>query len=201
MNYTELVQSKTLKAYLKNTEEAIKAIGTADMDFKINNFLKKAPYSSKEEIEEKIRTDKIFAACFAKDPLKQNIGENVLKEYLDVEFLPQSGKDAIRFSSAGNIISKKELGCSKAVDFQINSYYITQKYTGENTGGAQDNQYDDVIKFLTLGSIFYKVAACVDGWYWEENGKRAELKNYFKDNNSVIICSADDIKNKVIEFD
>lgn len=72
---------------------------------------------------------------------------------MNVRTLPQSGKNVVRFSTKGEIISSKELNCSKAADFYIGSYYITQKYTGENNGGAQDNQYEDVIRFLTLGSM------------------------------------------------
>ncbi len=201
MVYVELVKQKILENYLKNIDEAAKLIGTKEMDKKINNFLEKVPFASKEEIEEKIRTDKVFAALFAKDPLKQNIGEKVFSEYIGVKTLPQSGKNAVRFSSKGELISKKELGCSKSADFKVGNYYITQKYTGENTGGAQDNQYEDVVRFLMLGAASHKVCACVDGWYWEENGKREELKKTFSLYSNVIVCSADDVKEGVVCFE
>lgn len=201
MTYSQLVKEKRIKQFKNNTKEVVSLIGTKEMNKKIETYLEKSPFASKQEIEDKIRNDELFAAFFAKDPLRQNIGEKVFCEYLNVRTLPQSGKNVVRFSTKGEIISSKELNCSKAADFYIGSYYITQKYTGENNGGAQDNQYEDVIRFLTLGSISHKVCACVDGWYWEQNGKRTELQKLFSANKNVIICSADDIKNGVINLE
>lgn len=201
MTYTELVKERRKQQYKKNINEVISLLGTKELNKKIETFLEKMPTATKEQVEEKIRTDELFAAVFAKDPLRQNIGEKVFCEYIGAKTLPQSGKKAIRFSSEGKIISTKQLGCSKAADFHIGSYYLTQKYTGENEGGAQDNQYEDVVRFLTIGSISHKVCACVDGWYWEENEKRNKLKMLFSNNKNVIVCSADDIKNGVISFD
>ena len=71
------------------------------------------------------------------------------------------------------------------------STYITQKYTRGN-GGAQDNQYRDVIQFLTYGSKQHKVAAYVDGSYYTDE-KRSELKRIFADNPNVQICPLGDL--------
>ena len=60
--------------------------------------------------------------------------------------------------------------------------------------------FNDVILFLQNGSIKHKVAAIVDGWYWEENGKKNELIELFKENNNVFIFSADDYKEGKIKF-
>ena len=51
-------------------------------------------------------------------------------------------------------------GNTKSADFQYGEYYATQKYT-DGSGGAQDNQRNDVIDFLKRGSIKHKVAAIV----------------------------------------
>ena len=75
-------------------------------------------------------------------------------------------------------------------DFLIGNTYITQKYT-RSAGGAQDNQYADVVDFLSKGSKKHNVAAIVDGPYWD-NSKRQELKIFFSDNN-VQVLSMDDI--------
>lgn len=186
---------------MKNINEVVSLIGTKELNKKIENFIARTQLATKEEVENEIKNNKLFAAFFAKDPVKQNIGEKVFCEYLNVKTLPQSGKNAVRFSSRGEIIIKKKVGCSKAADFKIGSYYITQKYTGENTGGSQDNQYEDVVRFLELGSRNNKVCACVDGWYWKENKMRDKLTASFKDNRNVIVCSADDIKKGVINFE
>ena len=69
-------------------------------------------------------------------------------------------------------------------------YYATQKYTSE-AGGAQDNQKNDVIDFLKRGSIKHKVAAIVDGAYWDR--QREILKEEFKNNPNVLITSVTEI--------
>lgn len=189
MIYSQLVKETRIKQFKRNTKEVVSLIGTKELDKKIETYLEKVPFTSKQEVENKIQNDELFAVFFTKDPLRQNIGEKVFCEYLNVKTLPQSGKNAIRFSVKGEIISSKELNCPKAADFHIGSYYIMQKYTGENNGGAQDNQYEDVVHFLTLGSTNHKVCACVDEWYWEQNGKRKELQKLFSNNKNVIICS------------
>ena len=93
----------------------------------------------------------------------------------------------------------KRIGTSKSVDFVVNNTYITQKYT-RSTGGAQDNQYADVIDFLIKGSKKNKVAAIVDGSYWND-GKREELKEYFKSNDNVQVLSMDDILKGGVSFE
>lgn len=142
MNYVELVKQREHEIRKKNIEEAVNLIGTKELNEKIDNFTERVHFPSREKIENKIKNDKPFAVFFAKDPKKQSVSEKAFCEYLDVKTLPQSGKNTIRFSSFGEKISTKEKDCSKSADFKIGSYYITQKYTGENTGGAQDNQYD-----------------------------------------------------------
>lgn len=106
--------------------------------------------------------------------------------------LPANGKNCIRFTSTGEIVHTATVGVSKSADFLIDGIYYTQKYTMES-GGAQNNQYHDVIEFLEKGSISHKVGAILDGFYWE-NGYRDTLINHFCDNNNVVILSMDDIK-------
>lgn len=84
---------------------------------------------------------------------------------LGIPKLKSFGKDSIRFTPDGNITHTNEIGNTKSADFKIGKYYITQKYTRED-GGTQDDQYNDVVDFLTKGSINNKVGALVDGDYW-----------------------------------
>ena len=100
------------------------------------------------------------------------------------------GKNCVRFDREGNICSEKTIAATKSVDFIIENTFITQKYT-RNQGGAQDNQFQDVINFLNAGSIKNKVGALLDGEYWEE--KRSILKAYYKTNENVIILCMDDL--------
>lgn len=194
MSYRTELEKAIREQYLKNIEEVMKSPEDAALQEKIDNFLLRVPLFTKNDIVEKIQTDIAFAAFFAKDPIKQNICEKFFCSYTGLSILPQGNKNSIRFTKKGTIASSKKDAYTKAVDFVYNDRYFTQKYTGANIGGAQDNQYKDVVDFLIYGSLYNKVGACVDGWYWEEHGKKQELKELFRDNQNVIICSAEDIK-------
>ena len=200
-NFTIMVEQAKKQARQKNLMYARQQIKQRWMQEKIQNYLIRWNYPmSAQEIEEQILTNDIIASFFAKDPTKQNISEKLIAKYLGWELLKQTGPNAIRFNTQGDIVSTKTLGGGKCADFYVYNRYITQKYTGENTGGAQDNQMDDVITFLTNASIKYKCGACVDGWYWDEGGHKAQLIEMFKSNPNVIIFSADEIKQGVINL-
>lgn len=141
---------------------------------------------SYEDVRQGILDNIIIASKFCKDPSKQNISEKAAIELLGVEKLPQVGARSIRFNDSGDIVHIAQ-GNTKSADFKLNEYFATQKYTNE-TGGAQDNQRNDVIDFLKRGSIKNKVAAVVDGPYWDKHW-RAELAKMFADNSNVLITS------------
>ena len=209
-NFSILVEKTKKEARLKNikivreiltTPEKFSAKDKQDLKVKINNFIERwDPKFTNEEIIENILNNDIVAAMFSKDPSKQNISEKLCANYLNWEILPQR-INAIRFNTNGDIVPTKTLGGGKCADFFVKNRYITQKYTGENTGGAQDNQMDDVITFLINASKKHKCGACVDGWYWEEAGNKEKLKKMFINNPNVLIFSADEIKQGVISLE
>lgn len=79
-------------------------------------------------------------------------------------------------------------------DFIYKEYYATQKYT-TGAGGAQDNQRNDVIDFLKRGSVKHKVAAIVDGDYWDKY--RDIIKAEFINNPNVLITSITEITERI----
>lgn len=201
-NFSVLVENEKKKARKENLINVRKDIDKKWVLEKINNFIENrdSDYTVQQIIDQIMKND-LVAEMFAKDPSKQNISEKLCSLYLNWKLLPQSGKQAVRFNTDGNIVATKTLGGGKCADFFIKNRYITQKYTGKNTGGAQDNQMDDVITFLINASKKHKCGACVDGWYWEEAGNKEKLKRMFADNPNVIIFSADEIKNGVISLE
>ena len=209
-NFSILVEKTKKEARLENIKivreiltipEKFSTKDKQDLKVKINNFIERwNPKFTNEEIIENILNNDIVAAMFSKDPSKQNISEKLCADYLNWEILPQR-VNAIRFNINGDIVSTKTLGGGKCADFFVKNRYITQKYTGENTGGAQDNQMDDVITFLINASKKHKCGACVDGWYWEEAGNKEKLKKMFINNPNVLIFSADEIKQGVISLE
>ena len=190
MLFHEIVNKRERELIEKNFEELREHYGDSVYQEKIVNYCDKFG-CQKEVVEKKIIEDDYFAAFFIKDPSKQNFTEHLVEELLETKVLPQSGKRSIRFDENGDICSTKKANSTKSADFLIDDVYITQKYTRGN-GGAQDNQFKDVVDFLEKGSKTHKVAALVDGSFWD-NGHREELRKFFNENNNVKILSMDDI--------
>lgn len=64
MTYVNKVKERLTLEYNKIIKEVINLIGTPEMNKKINNFVNKVPFASKEEVEQRIREDRLFAAFF-----------------------------------------------------------------------------------------------------------------------------------------
>lgn len=191
MKFRERVEeAKKLQRRL-NIDEIRNSLDERWVKIKINNHIEKfSGLFTYEDIVEQIKSNDIVASMFCKDPSKQNISEKMVEKILGVPKLPANGANSIRFTPNGELTGIKGIGVSKSADFLFNGIYFTQKYTAES-GGAQDNQYNDVVDFLVKGSINYKVGAMVDGKYWDE--KRDALREHFKDNPNVIVVSIDDL--------
>jgi hypothetical protein len=194
MNFTLYVEEEKRKARLANIQQVRDEINSAWVQEKIDNHV--AAFDgviSAEAIREGILNNDIIASKFCKDPSKQNISEKLAADVLGLAKLPASGRGAIRFNDEGDIVSATN-GNTKSADFKYGDYYATQKYTA-GSGGAQDNQKNDVIDFLKRGSIKHQVAAIVDGAYWDY--WRDELKKIFADNPNVLITSVTEITENI----
>lgn len=179
----------------KELSEVRANLNSSQLKIKIENYIQRFDgIFTYDEIISQIETNDLVASFFIKNPLRQNFCEKECAKWIGVETLPSKGKNCIRFNKEGEIVNRKAVSSSKSADFLIEGIYFTQKYTGENTGGAQDNQFNDVVDFLTKGSIYHKVGAIVDGAYWEDMGNKEKLIENFQKNPNIIILSADDIK-------
>ena len=190
MNFTEYVEKKKIEARKANIEQVRREIDEFWVKEKISNHvLAFDGIMTEEEVREAILTNIIVASKFCKNPGRQNISEKLAAEVLGLKKLSASGKNCIRFNDEGDIVSDKN-GNTKSADFMFDGYYATQKYT-DWEGGAQDNQYADVVDFLKRGSIKHKVAAIVDGPYWDKH--RFELESLFIGNPNILITSVTEI--------
>lgn len=190
MNFIKYVEEEKRKMRMKNIEEIRKDIDKSWVKEKIEkHVIAFNGLITEKEVREEILNSMVVASKFCKDPSKQNISENLAAKVLGINKLPSQGKNCIRFNDNGDIVSSST-GNTKSADFMYKDYYATQKYTSEK-GGAQDNQRNDVIDFLKRGSQKYKVAAIVDGYYWDE--WRDVLKQEFKNNPNVLITSVTEI--------
>lgn len=191
MNFVEYVELKKKERRKQNIKELREQISEPWVSKKINNHLLKFDgMFTKEEVIKQIEENDLLASFFCKDPSKQNISENLVAELLEIDKLPAGGPNSIRFNEQGDISPSSIPSNTKSADFLIDGCYYTQKYTMES-GGAQDNQYNDVIDFLVKGSKKHKVGAIVDGLYW--TSKKEILKNHFKNNPNIVILSMDEL--------
>lgn len=122
---------------------------------KIHNYATKF-HVHPDDIRRKIETDILFANCFAKDPTKQTSHEQIAAHYIsrlpfvnNFRKLPVNGKEAFYVAEGGEIMAgTARQGHIKTLDFtwQTNDFtcFATHKYT-KNSGGAQDNQFADVL--------------------------------------------------------
>jgi len=160
---------------------------TARLLKRIRTFVFRFAYSE-DEVLHKIRSDKMFAANFTKEPRRTGIHENIAAKWLerlpwvsDFEVLPKSGKNSLKVTSDGNIVFDVP-GMNypgKTLDFRWNTdnttFYAMHKYTKEG-GGNQDSQYQEMVelmqRFMRCRDSQIALMVIVDGPYYRENEAR-----------------------------
>lgn len=141
-----------------------------------------------DEVLKKIERDEMFAAHFAKEPKRTGLHEYTAASWLrklpwvnDFEILPKAGKDSMKVTSDGNIVSALKLANvpGKSLDFKWQTgkttFYAMHKYTKEG-GGSQDSQYQEMIelmkRFHGCNENRIVLLVIVDGPYYQENDAR-----------------------------
>lgn len=120
--YVERVRTEQLRSNIVPLRQQIKQSWAQK---KIINWAARHGYD-KEEVEQKVLEDDMFASCFAKDPIKQNYTEKIAEQLFGVKHLPNNG---LSFSKEGELCDGCFSDNSKSVDFIRNGTYVTQKYT------------------------------------------------------------------------
>lgn len=167
---------------------------------KISNHLERHPHLklTSKEVRDRILKDDLIASFFIKDPGRQNVSEQAMIDVLksikiisNASSLPNSGPNS-RYLIDGKVVKNSKIGI-KSIDFQFTyknyKAAATLKYTKES-GGAQDNQFNDVVTFLQNSFTEDKnllILAILDGEYYTPE-KISTLKNINPSKN-VIICS------------
>jgi len=177
--------------------ECEKKLDSKEYRTKIEKWCRKFGFDFNKVLE-KAKNDYLFRAFFAKDPKKQNIYEKVLVKYIsslkfvsDFKKLSSGGKNAL-YIDRGVIRKGSDYPHSKpakSVDFSLNiknkkgeviNFYAFHKYI-EESGGAQDNQFNEIKKCIEIGrngsqEAKRRVIFICDGAYFT-NKKIKELKN------------------------
>lgn len=146
-----------------------------------------------EQVLDKIRTDPLFAAWFAKEPRRQSPHEQIAADYLqgfgsifDFVRLKQTGHGALYLNRDGEILARKDIQGdrpSKALDFEWTSpsgvrCLASHKYTKEG-GGNQDSQFREqrtlLSNFQSRSTNNTALFVICDGPYYTEE-RMATLK-------------------------
>lgn len=131
-----------------------------DLKKKIKNFSKtwELDYNY---VYDNLKNNPLLLITFAKDPNKQTIHQHCAAEWIktlpfieDFKEAPAGGKNAFYIVKGIVVNNKKNKKTEKSIDFIWNytfkdkqlQFYATHKYT-KNSGGSQDNQYNDVKAF------------------------------------------------------
>ena len=146
---------------------------------------------TKSDVEDKINTDSMFAAHFAKEPRRTGIHEKLAADWVkslpiveQFRVLPKGGSGAIYITSDGNIhhgeLSNRP---GKSLDFVwktgAKTCYAMHKFTKEG-GGNQDSQYKEMVailrNFQSCNDTTCALFIIVDGPYYRAS-KMSELRN------------------------
>ena len=167
-----------------------------------------------EDFFQELRTNEYLQSFFAKNPLKQGLHEQIAIKYLSEELptfkqvrkLSQKNNCGLFLNSTG---LSKSRSISKAIDFYLESdnniYVFTHKYT-KQSGGAQNNQYEDVLNFLRyapnspfkdqLTNKTVHIGAILDGDFYTD--KIEETQNKFP---TYLIGNINQVLDKIKEIE
>lgn len=209
MHFIEKIKQKQREKNIKIIREELDSKWVVE---KIQNHLERNPYLnlSVKDIQNSILNNNLIASFFIKDPGKQNISENsilgLIEDIKEISNLLKASDLKLHYVINNKYIVfdsenlKPKNITNKSLDFSFtykNIKFIgTQKYTS-GTGGAQDNQYNDVQSFLN-NSLYienYIPVALVDGNYYT-----SEKINVLKSiNPNAIVCGIDNLEVMLIE--
>lgn len=200
LNY-EKIKKEQLK---KNFDFFNKNYRNDDFQLKIDKYCEKFDISKKDVLNKIASGDKITISIFVKDPAKQNFYEKTAANYIkkldnvyNFKNLANSGKNAIFIFQ--DTIRKNNFKIdykTKTVDFMWKTYpnnvqyYAYHKYIREK-GGAQDNQFNDVLCSIKStknpnSNSKHKVLFICDGHYFNKK-KLNELREKIQNKNHKVL--------------
>lgn len=162
--YTEFLNKRTQESIHSNDIECINQINKNDKELilRIENHRKEKMTEEEREtyttecILNRMKDDPLLRSLFRKDPTRQTIHEKTqiewirINKYNDVQKLnADNGGICMANHKLCNITGKRSSTSTKSFDIHVPSknIYGILKHTN-CAGGAQDNQYRDVIHFV-----------------------------------------------------
>lgn len=162
-----------------------------ELENKIQNLGNRFGFT-RMQILTSIVSDQVAATKLAKSSTRQGLAEHLQIKYLrevrgfNINKLADNGIGSVRIYNGNFVLNSFYVhpGATKSIDALIGRDYISLKYVNES-GGAQDNQIEDVKKFLVEACKYVKnrknksFTAIVDGAYIES--KMSMLNIYTND--------------------
>ena len=158
-DYTLAIQ----QARIRNVAQFRSTLTHSNTIQKLQNYAERHQHEF-ETILYKAKTDDIFAEQFAIDPIKQSIHEKTaaahIKKTLPLCFNFQNlPTNALYLHQLAPLPTESNFSHSKSIDFSWDyslgtsslNAYATHKFTDQE-GGAQENQYNDLIRFIEEAS-------------------------------------------------
>jgi len=158
---------------------------------KVDEYVQFNPDYTETQVIEKIKIDPMFRSFFLKDPIRQNMYEKVVSQFISkIPDVKNFGKPKPALYIANNELMTKEQLQRKKIDSACKSIdfywdykgkkcYAYHKYAKE-PGGHQDNQYNDLLQFIKVSStvrgkdlVFFAIA---DGEYFNSNDGKVNKK-------------------------
>lgn len=177
--------------YLKKIEDKRK---------KVNDSLNETEYLHLVK-----NNDSLIRVVAMIDPFKQTIHEKVQVKYCKIKHnihLTLPDKKCF-LNNLGELVflnKKPEINTTKSIDFCLKfngiNFICYAKYI-KNSGGNQDNQINDMLKFIKYSSRHignYKFLCLIDGEY----GEHKSLS--FTTHKNLIICNSNTILSKLLCF-
>ena len=187
-------RQKYLEAYRQNVKQAPSHMRAGLLDEKIANFCEIHGFVE-AEVRQAIAENPIVAACFARDPQRQNFYESLAAEFIQglsgvtaFENLPSRALSVLN----GGVFSRQQLlqsggvPLAKTIDFawryRDKQFYASHKHQ-RLEGGSQNNQYQDLKIFISQSNPSKRAdtffVAIADGDYYgkpETRGGHSRLK-------------------------
>jgi len=216
--YSQFLINRTQEYIRANDIECMNQITRKDKDLllRIENFRQEKltederHVETQEKILEEMKTNTMLRAFIRKDPTRQTIHEKTqidwvrLHKYSDVQKMnADTGGICMTNHKLCKITGKRASTATKSFDTYVPSKNIYAVLKHTNTpGGAQDNQYKDVIHFITeiVGYLSETTEApenfefYLDGKYYTQE-KISTLEKMIPENfkNKIIITNCEKI--------
>ena len=181
-NIDNILNQPNLITKIENNYEIVKYIYNTELT------LEEYKKQTIEEIKNKqINTVLHYMVNTTRQNIYEPIQLNMLSERLNMSF--------IRYSNENNL-GKQQTKTYDGINYE-NKIIVQCKYIYQN-GGAQDNQFNDLVKFNQEYDNGYRNIMIISGEYGIKKMNKYLIDNYLHKNNFVVLLKNDTTSDKIV---